>query len=96
MAARRELDRREFEIFKLHMLQGLDQAACCRRLGMSEGDYWHAVYRIQRRLGKAFTESGLLPDSYFGGYRYKFGFSFDKRRNKGNFLGWPEGREGRV
>jgi hypothetical protein len=72
LTARRELSEPDYRIFQLR-LEGLDQAACSRLLRMREGDYWHALYRIQERLGKVFAELEpypLYPDyAYFGGWR---------------------------
>jgi hypothetical protein len=49
------------KIFKFHFLLGADQAACCRKLGLDEGAYWHEVYRLEARLGRAFRELEPYP-----------------------------------
>ena len=71
LIARRTLDARLFQLFRFHYLLGADWRLCSRRLGMDRGTFFHAVYRIERKLGKAFAETqpyGLYPlDEYFGG-----------------------------
>ena len=61
----------EYQIFKFHFLLGGDWKLCCRRLKMERSDFFHAVYRIQQKLGRVYRELqpyGLYPlDEYFGG-----------------------------
>ena len=58
-------------IFRYHFLQGADWKLCTRRLGIDRGEFFHEVYRVQQRLGRAYRETqpyGLFPlDEYFGG-----------------------------
>ncbi|MEK7753218.1 MAG: hypothetical protein AAB654_14940 [Acidobacteriota bacterium] len=68
--ARRELDARDYQIFRLHFVDGLDHRTCIGRIkNLARGDFFHAVYRIERRLGLCFLELrpyGLWPlDLYF-------------------------------
>ena len=69
--SKRTLDPAEYQIFKFHFLLGADWRLCCRRLKIDRGNFFHAVYRIQQKLGRAFREttpSGLFPlDEYFNG-----------------------------
>jgi len=69
LMAKRHLDEAEYQIFKFHFLLGADWKLCCRRLKMDRGIFFHAVYRIQQKLGRAFRETkpyGLFPlDEYF-------------------------------
>ena len=71
LIAKRELDDQHFLIFKFHFLLGADWRLCCRRLSMDRGNFFHSVYRIQQKLGRAFREIkpyGIFPiDEYFGG-----------------------------
>lgn len=64
-----------YQLFKFHFLLGADWKLCTRRLGMSRGDFFHEVYRIQQKLGKAYRETepfSLFPlDEYFGGISAK-------------------------
>jgi hypothetical protein len=71
LVSKRHLDSKEFRIFRFHYLLGADWRLCARRLNMDRGDFFHAVYRIQRRLGRVFRELrpyALFPlDEYFYG-----------------------------
>jgi hypothetical protein len=71
LISRRVLDEEEYRIFKFHYLLGADWKLCCRRLNMDRGSFFHAVYRIQQKLGRVFRELqpyALYPlDEYFGG-----------------------------
>jgi hypothetical protein len=49
LVSRKALTEEEHDIFRFHFL-------CCRRLGMDRGNFFHAVYRIQQRLGRAYAE----------------------------------------
>lgn len=70
LIARRGLSEADYRIFKYHYLLGADWKLCCRKLNMDRGRFFHAVYRIQQRLGRLFRELepyGLYPlDEYFG------------------------------
>jgi hypothetical protein len=69
LIAKRTLDENDFRIFKFHFLLGADWKLCCRRLNMERGNFFHAVYRIQQLLGRAYRETepfALFPlDEYF-------------------------------
>lgn len=71
LVTRRSLDETEYKLFNYHYLLGADWKLCCRRLGMERGDFFHEVYRIQRKLGRIYRELQpycLFPlDEYFGG-----------------------------
>ena len=71
LVSRRHLDDLEYRIFRFHFLLGADWKLCCRRLQMDRGTFFHAVYRIEQRLGRIFRELepySLYPlDEYFGG-----------------------------
>lgn len=71
LVSRRTLTAEEHRIFRFHFLLGADWRLCCRRLGMDRGNFFHAVYRIQAKLGRVFRELqpyGLYPlDEYFNG-----------------------------
>lgn len=61
----------EHTIFRYHFLLGAEWKLCCHRLKMDRGTFFHIVYRIQQRLGRAFRELepySLYPLSeYFSG-----------------------------
>jgi hypothetical protein len=71
LVARRELDEQEFRIFRFHFLLGADWKLCCRHLAIDRGTFFHAIYRIEQKLGRAYREIrpySLFPtDEYFGG-----------------------------
>jgi len=69
LTAKRTLTEPEFSIFRLHFLLGADWRACCLRLHTDRGAFFHAVYRIEQKLGRVFRELqpyALYPlDDYF-------------------------------
>ena len=70
LVSRRYLSQPEYRIFKYHFLLGADWRLCCRKLGLDRGKFFHAVYRIQQKLGRLFRELkpyNLFPlEDYFG------------------------------
>jgi len=72
LIARRTLALADWRLFGLHFLQGLGWKLCCRALRLSRGNFFHAVYRIEEALGRAYAETapyGLWPlDEYFGSH----------------------------
>jgi hypothetical protein len=73
LVSHRTLDEFEYKVFKFHFLLGADWKLCTRRLGIDRGNFFHAVYRIEQKLGRVFRELepyGLFPlDEYFRGTR---------------------------
>ena len=71
LVSRRTLSDFEYRLFKYHFLLGADFRLCCRRLGIDRGNFFHAVYRIEQKLGRVFRELKPYPlfplDEYFGG-----------------------------
>jgi hypothetical protein len=71
LVAKRVLEEDEFRIFRFHFLLSADWKLCCRRLNIDRGTFFHAVYRIEQKLGRAYRELrpySLFPtDEYFGG-----------------------------
>lgn len=71
LVSRRALDESEYQVFKFHFLLGADWRLCTRRLKIDRGNFFHAVYRIEQKLGRVFRELepyGLFPlDEYFRG-----------------------------
>ena len=71
LVSKRHLDEFEFRIFRFHFLLGADWKLCCRKMGIDRGNFFHAIYRIEQKLGKVFRELqpyGLYPvDEYFNG-----------------------------
>jgi hypothetical protein len=70
LVSKRFLDEYEYKLFRFHFLLGADWRLCCRQLKMEKGVFFHAVYRIQQKLGRAFRELTPYPlfplDEYFG------------------------------
>ena len=63
---RRALTSAEYQLFSFHFLLAAPCGACCRRLGLDRGKFFHSVYRIEAKLGAAFYAHGLFPlDNYF-------------------------------
>jgi len=75
LVSRRFLDQTEYKIFRFHYLLGADWKLCCRRVRMERGEFFHTIYRIEERLGKAFSELqpyALYPtEDYFCKVIYK-------------------------
>lgn len=71
LISRRALEPAEHQLFRFYFLLGADWKMCSRRLNLDRGSLFHAIYRIERKLGRAFAETepyGLFPlDEYFGG-----------------------------
>lgn len=70
LIAKRTLSEEEHRIFRFHFLLGADWRLCARKLRMEKGLFFHAVYRIQQKLGRAFAEVAPYPlfplNEYFG------------------------------
>ena len=49
------LDPWHYRLFRWYFLLGADWRLCARRLGTDRGKVYHAVYRIEERLGFAFA-----------------------------------------
>ena len=72
LVSRRTLDEFEYRLFRYHFLLGADWKLCSRRLGMDRGNFFHAVYRIEQKLGPRYFASWsrirCIPlDEYFHG-----------------------------
>lgn len=52
--AKKNLTEEEHKLFRFHFLLGADWRLCCRKLDMEKGNFFHAVYRIQHKLGRVF------------------------------------------
>ena len=71
LVSRRALDDFEHRLFRYHFLLGADWKLCSRKLGIDRGNFFHAVYRIEQKLGRVFRELEPYPlfpvDDYFHG-----------------------------
>jgi hypothetical protein len=64
LIAKRTLTELEWRLFQAHHLGGAGWRACCPRLQLDRGQFFHAVYRVEAKLGRAFLETkpyGLYP-----------------------------------
>lgn len=65
----------QWKLFLYHFLLGADWKLCTRKLGIERGAFFHEVYRIQQKVGRAYRETephALFPlDEYFGGVSRK-------------------------
>jgi len=71
LVSKRVLSEFEYRLFRYHFLLGADWKLCTRRLNMDRGNFFHAIYRIEQKLGRVFRELepySLFPlDEYFQG-----------------------------
>ena len=71
LVSKRTLKPDEHRIFRLHFLLGGDFRVCCKHLKIDKGTFFHAVYRIEQKLGRVFRELKPYPlyplDEYFNG-----------------------------
>jgi hypothetical protein len=71
LVSQRVLDDFERRLFRYHFLLGADWRLCSRRLGLDRGNFFHAIYRIEQKLGRVFRELEPYPlfplDEYFSG-----------------------------
>ncbi len=56
LVSKRLLDGPDYDVFRFHFLLGADWRLCCRQLKLERGNFFHAVYRIEQVLGRAFAE----------------------------------------
>ena len=71
LISRRVLNEEDHRLFRYYFLLGGNWLLCARRINMERGNFFHAIYRIERTLGRAFSEVRPYPlyplDEYFGG-----------------------------
>jgi hypothetical protein len=56
LVAKRVLTEQENQLFRFHFLLGADWKQCARRLKIDRGLFFHAVYRIQQKLGLVYGQ----------------------------------------
>ena len=70
LIAKKTLTPAEHKAFRMHYLLGADWSLCCRYMGLTRGNYFHLVYHVEEKLGRAFASVqpyALYPTSdYFG------------------------------
>ena len=71
LVSQRTLEDDEKPVFRYHFMLGADWKACCQRLKIDRGTYFHLVYSIESRLGRVFAELAPYPlypvAEYFSG-----------------------------
>ncbi|HTS64305.1 MAG TPA: hypothetical protein VMH28_19920 [Candidatus Acidoferrales bacterium] len=71
LIAKRTLSEFDGKVFRYYFLLGADWRLCARQLKTDRGTLFHAVYRIEEKLGRTFAEMepyALFPlEDYFGG-----------------------------
>ena len=71
LVSKRTLSEEEHQVFRFYFLLGADWKQCCKRLSTDRGHFFHLVYRVEEKLGKAFAELepyALYPvAAYFAG-----------------------------
>ncbi len=71
LIAKRTLSEEEHQAFRFHFLLGADWKLCAKRLNLNRGNFYHMVYRIEEKLGRAFAELEPYPlypvADYFSG-----------------------------
>lgn len=68
LISRRVLDDEEHRLFRYHILLGADWRLCSRMLKMDRGVFFHTLYRIQQKAGRAFAEMEPYPLFPFSRY----------------------------
>jgi hypothetical protein len=75
LVSQRSLDEFEYKVLRYHYLLGAGWNFCCQRLNIDRGTFYHALYRIENRLGRIFADVepyALYPvDEYFAGFTRK-------------------------
>jgi hypothetical protein len=61
LVVRRTLSEAEYKLFRFHFVLGADWRLCCRKTGIEKGLFFHSIYRIQQKLGLAFSETYPYP-----------------------------------
>lgn len=85
IAARRALDAEGMRLFVLYFIQHADWRACAKKLRMDRGQLFHALYRMEALLGRAFLETrpySIYPRAYFSGRCFADG-QFPQRSSDG-------------
>jgi len=70
LVGRRVLNDFDYKVFRYHFVLGADWKLCCRQLRIDRGTFFHAVYNVEQKLGRAFAELKPYPlypvAEYFG------------------------------
>jgi hypothetical protein len=61
LIVRHTLSAEEYKLYRYHFVLGADWKLCVRKLKVEKGLFFHCVYRIQQKLGRAFCETSPYP-----------------------------------
>jgi hypothetical protein len=96
LVSRRTLNDEDHRIFRFYFLLGADWKLCTRQLKMERGLFFHHIYRIQQKLGKAFAELEPYPlypvNEYFNGERLGNVVPLAKEQPRKKFIPPPRRR----
>jgi len=67
LAARRVLNGPELKVYELYEAQNADWRYCSARVGLNRGNFFHLVYVVEQKLGKALYLSGIFPAGRYVG-----------------------------
>ncbi len=71
LLAKRHLTEEEYKIFRYRFLLGADWRLCARKMHTERGDFFNSVYRIMKKMGRAYAETEPYPlfplSEYFHG-----------------------------
>jgi hypothetical protein len=69
LVSKRHLTAPEWNLFRFYFILGVDWKLCAKKLNLDRGNFFHAVYRIEQRLGRIFRDLEPFPlfplDEYF-------------------------------
>jgi hypothetical protein len=86
LVSKRHLSPQEWDVFRFYFLLGADWKRCAERLKIDRGNFFHAVYRIEQKLGSIFRNLqpfALFPlDEYFNGSTRMLGQGPARRSEK--------------
>lgn len=88
LISKRELTEEEHRLFRYRYLLGANWRLCSRKLAMDKGTFHHTLYRMQHKLGKAFSE--MQP---YGLYPLRDYFSTTYRQNPAPFVSPAGGKD---
>jgi hypothetical protein len=93
LISQRTLDEFEQRVFRYHFLLGADWKLCCRQMKLERGVFFHHIYRIQQKLGRAFAETepyALYPlRDYFSAVVQKARVSSSRSADGAPFIELP-------
>lgn len=65
LASRRCLNETERKVFRVYHFEQTQWKEACRRTGLSKGNFFHSVYRIEARMGQELRDTAMFPPSAY-------------------------------